>query len=89
MVLFLLFAFLQETQETLLPPSVHIYSKKKSEKALQELGENGGVVRSNKNNAAIGESQGSDRAQVANSTGSTLDKKSSARSSSPYPNVCG
>lgn len=75
-----------ETQETLMPPSVHIYSKKKSEKASQELGENGGVVRSNKNNAAIGESQGSDRAQVANSTGSTLDKKSSARSSSPFPN---
>ncbi|XP_010095587.2 rhodanese-like domain-containing protein 4A, chloroplastic [Morus notabilis] len=74
-----------EIQETLLPPSLHIYPQKKR-KASQELGENGRVIRSNEDNGAIGESQGSDHAQVANSTMSTLDKKNGARSSSPYPN---
>lgn len=86
MLLFFL-SFLQEIQETLLPPSVHIYPQKKR-KASRELGENGRVIRSNEDNGAIGESQGSDHAQVANSTMSTLDKKNGARSSSPYPNVC-
>ena len=78
--------FLQEIQETLLPPSVHIYPKKKTKKS-QELGTNGVIgsnedkpeVASTETGASIGESQG---------TKSIRNIKNGARSSSPYPNVC-
>lgn len=85
---------LQEIQETLLPPSVHIYPKKKTKKS-QELGTNG-VIGSKEDNSevastrpgAIGESQGSDQGNVSESTEPILQTKNGARSSSPYPNVC-
>ncbi|KAF3434947.1 hypothetical protein FNV43_RR22034 [Rhamnella rubrinervis] len=82
-----------EIQETLLPPPVHIYSKKKG-KTSQELGTNGGVLQSNEddNNAIsfesvdIRESQGIDNGRVTKSTKSELGIKNGSRSSSPYPN---
>ncbi|KAI5315353.1 PREDICTED: rhodanese domain-containing [Prunus dulcis] len=82
-----------ESQETLLPPSMHIYPKKKVETS-QKTGMNGGVVRGNEdsNGAAsagsfsIGESQRTDNGRTAKSTDSVSHVKNGFRSSSPYPN---
>lgn len=84
---------LQEIQETLLPPSVRIYRKKKV-KTSQQLGMNGGVLQSNEIDKAIssehvdiGDSQRIDNGRVKKSTKSALEIKNASRSSSPYPNV--
>lgn len=85
---------LQEIQEALFPPSVHIYRKKV--KTSQEHGVNGGVIRSNEDDnkgtssayVDIRGSQGRDNGRVTKSTNSSLEIKNGSRSSSPYPNVC-
>ncbi|PON65928.1 Rhodanese-like domain containing protein [Trema orientale] len=77
-----------EIQETLLPPSTHIYTKKKIKKS-QELGTNG-VTGSNEDNSKVASTgpgaTGTDHRLVAKSTESIVQTKNVARSSSPYPN---
>ncbi|KAM1031573.1 hypothetical protein ACFX2C_035342 [Malus domestica] len=81
-----------ESQETLLPPSMHIYPKKKV-KTSQETVTNGGVVRGKveSNGAATttylsaGESQTTDNGRTTKATDSVSIVKNGSRSSSPYP----
>lgn len=83
---------LQEIQETLLPPSVHIYPKKK-DKGLQPQGSNNGVIQANEINSqspsAIGVTQVEQisNGPVKKSADSPSAIKCGPRSSSPYPNV--
>ena len=85
----------QESQETLLPPSTHIYPKKKV-KTSQETGMDEGVVRGNEdsNGAAssgsfsIEESQRTENGRTSKYTDSMSHVKNGSRSSSPYPSVC-
>uniref|UniRef100_A0A3Q7I316 Rhodanese domain-containing protein n=1 Tax=Solanum lycopersicum TaxID=4081 RepID=A0A3Q7I316_SOLLC len=82
----------QEIQETLLPPSVHIYPKKK-DKGLQPQGSNNGVIQANEINSqspsAIGVTQVEQisNGPVKKSADSPSAIKCGPRSSSPYPNV--
>ncbi|XP_049372561.1 uncharacterized protein LOC125837501 [Solanum verrucosum] len=81
----------QEIQETLLPPSVHIYPKKK-DKGLQPQGSNNGVIQANESNSqspsAIGVTQVEQisNGPVKHSADSLSAIKCGPRSSSPYPN---
>ncbi|XP_060203268.1 rhodanese-like domain-containing protein 4A, chloroplastic [Lycium barbarum] len=81
----------QEIQETLLPPSVHIYPKKKV-KGLQQQDSNNGVIQANEINSqspsAIGVTQVEQisNGSVKKSADSTSVTKCGPRSSSPYPN---
>jgi len=83
---------LQEIQETLLPPSVHIHPKKK-DKGLQGQGSNNGVIQANEINSqspsAIGVTQVEQisNGPVKKSADSPSAIKCGPRSSSPYPNV--
>lgn len=83
---------LQEIQETLLPPSVHIYPKKKV-KGLQPQDSNNGVIQANEINSqspsAIGVTQVEQisNGSIKKSADSTSAIKCGPRSSSPYPNV--
>lgn len=81
--------FLQQIQEKLLPPSLHIRPRKKAKKS-QKLGkDNGGVTQASYENSGIGESQEINNGDKADTTEmeSKVDQKASAISSSPYPNV--
>ncbi|TQE09426.1 hypothetical protein C1H46_004919 [Malus baccata] len=80
-----------ESQETLLPPSMHIYPKKKV-KTSQETVTNGVVRGKEDSNGAVtsrnfstGESQTTDNGRTTKSTDSTSRMKNGSRSSSPYP----
>ncbi|XP_006350434.1 rhodanese-like domain-containing protein 4A, chloroplastic [Solanum tuberosum] len=81
----------QEIQETLLPPSVHIYPKKK-DKGLQGQGSNNGVIQANEINSqspsAIGVTQVEQisNGPIKKSADSPSAIKCGPRSSSPYPN---
>ncbi|KAJ8561468.1 hypothetical protein K7X08_033945 [Anisodus acutangulus] len=81
----------QEIQETLLPPSVHIYPKKKV-KGLQQQDSNSGVIQANEINtqspSAIGVTQVEkiSNGSIKKSADSTSATKCGPRSSSPYPN---
>ncbi|KAG5586227.1 hypothetical protein H5410_046661 [Solanum commersonii] len=81
----------QEIQETLLPPSVHIYPKKK-DKGLQPQGSNNGVIQANEINSqspsAIGVTQVEQISSgpIKKSADSLSAIKCGPRSSSPYPN---
>ncbi|CAN6544965.1 unnamed protein product [Malus baccata var. baccata] len=80
-----------ESQETLLPPSMHIYPKKKV-KTSQETVTNSGVVRgkvesngaATSTNLSAGESQ-TDNGRTTKATDSVSIVKNGSRSSSPYP----
>ncbi|KAK9281280.1 hypothetical protein L1049_004177 [Liquidambar formosana] len=72
-------------QENLLPPSVHIYPKKKA-KMSQQFEMNGGVNQQSENNYEDG-SHSMDNGYVKSSMESSPKKKLDSRSSSPYPNV--
>ncbi|XP_047323636.1 rhodanese-like domain-containing protein 4A, chloroplastic [Impatiens glandulifera] len=83
----------QEIQENLLPPSVHIYPKKKNEKVKKQgqLDTNGGVNQSDINGQATPFStstdSGTDNGKPNNNiVGGGYVMKSSSRPSSPYPN---
>ncbi|PHT84940.1 Rhodanese-like domain-containing protein 4A, chloroplastic [Capsicum annuum] len=81
----------QEIQETLLPPSVHIYPKKKV-KGLQLQDSNNGVIEANEidsqSPSSIGVAQVEQRrnGSIKNSADLTSAAKCGPRSSSPYPN---
>ncbi|XP_009586824.1 rhodanese-like domain-containing protein 4A, chloroplastic [Nicotiana tabacum] len=81
----------QEIQETLLPPSVHIYAKKKV-KGMQQQDSNDGVIQANEINSqspsAIGVTQVEQisNGSIKKSVDSTSATKCGPRSSSPYPN---
>ncbi|CAN6684950.1 unnamed protein product [Malus baccata var. baccata] len=84
-----------ESQETLLPPSMHIYPKKKV-KTSQETVTNRGVVRgkvesngaATSTNLSTGESQTTDNGRTTKATDSVSLVKNGSRSSSPCPSVC-
>ncbi|KAK6163937.1 hypothetical protein DH2020_000801 [Rehmannia glutinosa] len=83
-----------DIQETLLPPSVHIYPKKKA-KMSKQLDTNGGITRQDGNNDELSLNTGS----TADNTGkeinnedfspssSTVQSKVGQRPLSPYSNV--
>ncbi|KAM1346010.1 hypothetical protein FF1_035321 [Malus domestica] len=81
-----------ESQETLLPPSMHIYPKKKV-KTSQETVTNTGVVRgkvesngaATSTNLSTGESQTTDNGRTTKATDSVSLVKNGSRSSSPCP----
>ncbi|KAM5562901.1 rhodanese-like domain-containing protein 4A, chloroplastic [Rosa sericea] len=82
-----------ESQETLLPPSMHMYPKKKV-KTSKETGTNGGVVQQNEDgnnasssseNVAVAEKQRIDNGHISKSTKAVSPVKDGSRSSSPYP----
>lgn len=81
----------KEIQETLLPPSVHIYPKKKV-KGMQQQDRNNGVIQANEissqSPSAIGVTQVEQisNGSIMKSSGSTSATKCGPRSSSPYPN---
>ncbi|XP_055814179.1 rhodanese-like domain-containing protein 4A, chloroplastic [Solanum dulcamara] len=81
----------QEIQEILLPPSVHIYTKKKV-KGQQPQDRNNGVIQANEINSqspsAIGVTQVEQisNGSIKKSADSTSAIKCGPRSSSPYPN---
>ncbi|XP_062081354.1 rhodanese-like domain-containing protein 4A, chloroplastic [Humulus lupulus] len=82
-----------EIQETLLPPSTHIYPKKRKIKQSEEPVTNGVIGNSEDENkvtstrpGSTADNQGSDRGHVAKTTESILTTKNGAKSSSPYPN---
>lgn len=87
--------WLQEIQDTLLPPSVHIYPKKKG-KASEQLNTNGGIQQNEDNyktalspDVPVSGNQGNDNSHVRKSAEFFPDvKNDSVASSSPYPNVC-
>ncbi|KAL7152096.1 hypothetical protein ABFS83_04G074900 [Erythranthe nasuta] len=85
----------QEIQETLLPPSVHIYPKEKAEKPKQ-LDSNGGITQKVANNDGLPSK--TDRPTTNNTTkeiinnedfssiSPTIQSKGGQRPQSPYPN---
>ncbi|XP_050363183.1 rhodanese-like domain-containing protein 4A, chloroplastic [Argentina anserina] len=83
-----------ESQENLLPPSMHMYPKKKV-KTSKETGMNGGVVQQKEDdsNAAsssekvvVAEKQSINNGHITKSTEAVSLVKDGSRSSSPYPN---
>lgn len=92
MVVWVLCAVLQAIQESLLPPSVHMFPKKKTK---QELGMNGAVSQENGKKAEgssspsvpEGEDQVLDHGNQNEITVPTPPERTVSRSSSPYPNV--
>lgn len=89
----------QEIQENLLPPSVHIYPKKKKKKvkSQKQLDTNGGVNQSDVNGQAttsfststdsvIHDEKPNNNSDVGGGGGGGYVIKSSTRPSSPYPN---
>lgn len=91
------FLLLQAIQDTLLPPPVHIFRKKKT-KASQKLNTNGNgaVQQTDSNNEsalssdipAVG-TQETENGHLERSVESNPEMKmGSVTSSSPYPNVC-
>lgn len=91
---FLIYTFLQEIQENLLPPPVHIYPKKKKARSSEHLGANARINQQTENqegssslNSPIVESQRVDRDGINNCKKSMPDVQVSRRSFSPYPNV--
>ncbi|KAL0435212.1 UNVERIFIED_CONTAM: Rhodanese-like domain-containing protein 4A, chloroplastic [Sesamum radiatum] len=85
----------QEIQETFLPPSVHIYPKKKTEMP-KHLDTNGGIKRQDGNNDDLSSNTGSRSnntpKEIKNddfsSISPTVQSKGGQRPLSPYPNVC-
>ncbi|XP_074334168.1 rhodanese-like domain-containing protein 4A, chloroplastic isoform X2 [Apium graveolens] len=73
-------------QETLLPPSVHIFPKKKKKK-LQQPETNGGVTQQSDNadQSSVSSSTQTTNGYVSKSVEPTAETKNSARSLSPYP----
>ncbi|XP_028791362.1 rhodanese-like domain-containing protein 4A, chloroplastic isoform X1 [Neltuma alba] len=78
-----------EIQDTLLPPSVHIYPRKKKQ-ASEQLGTNGAIQQNEDNGNSLSpklEDQSSDTGPARKSAESFPDVKiDSKASSSPYPN---
>lgn len=86
---------LQAIQESLLPPSVHMYPKKKG-KASEDFGTNGAVAEQNGQNNSISslphvpteaEGQTNNAGDSNKSIVSIIPDKVVQSSSSPYPNV--
>ncbi|KAL0370940.1 UNVERIFIED_CONTAM: Rhodanese-like domain-containing protein 4A, chloroplastic [Sesamum angustifolium] len=83
----------QEIQETLLPPSVHIYPKKRT-KMPKQLDTNGGIKRQDGNNDDLSSNAGSSSNNTHNeiknddfgSISPTVQSKGGQRPLSPYPN---
>ncbi|KAK4381849.1 hypothetical protein Sango_2928100 [Sesamum angolense] len=83
----------QEIQETLLPPSVHIYPKKRT-KMPKQLDTNGGIKRQDGNNDDLSSNAGSSsnntHKEIKNddfsSISPTVQSKGGQRPLSPYPN---
>lgn len=74
-------------QETLLPPSVHIFPKKRGKKS-QQLEMNGGVNWQRENvdeSSSVSRSRKSDNGYIGNTVESTAQTKNSTRPLSPYP----
>ncbi|PIN17481.1 hypothetical protein CDL12_09859 [Handroanthus impetiginosus] len=83
----------QEIQETLLPPSVHIYPKKRA-KMQKQLDTNGGIRHQNGNNDDLSSNTGSGATikakeienEDSRSINPTIQSKGGQRPLSPYPN---
>lgn len=90
------FSFLQEIQESLLPPSVHIYSKKAPKRVSHKLMNDGKDdqrrdISSNSSASMTGlsssETENSSNGSLKKSDMLSSEKKFGPGSLSPYPNV--